>query len=161
MKNLLNYEFKLETLFKKIGIKLFILVFFISRVFDSITTEILLGRGYHEHYENWVFYSIENHIVGYFVTSVITFLVILTFLFLYYKFKKNNFLILNFISIIGLWFFFFFSWIPVINNSLLIFDVFPPFNYEFYEIFTIALPILFAIYGILEYNVIIQKIRGS
>jgi hypothetical protein len=48
----------LELLYEKIGINLYLFLFIVSRILDSISTEILLTREeFHEHYENVIFYG--------------------------------------------------------------------------------------------------------
>lgn len=162
MKNLSKNNLKIEILFKKMGFKLFLLLFLISRILDSFTTEVLLDSGYHEHYENFIFYSIENHMIGYLISGIIMLIIILIPLLVYYK-VDNNIGILKFRPLFLLFSMslFFASWIPVINNALLILGIFPPAGIQFYPTFTIILIIVSILYGVcIIYNILLEKERS-
>jgi hypothetical protein len=151
----------LELLYEKIGINLYLVLFIVSRILDSISTEILHTReGFHEHYENVIFYSIENHWLGYLASALVMFIFIISFIFLYKKSTNiQKYQMLCPMLILPIWTFFIMSWIAVTNNILLIIGITPPPGIQFHTFFTVVLITIITIYGIFLIAEIVISIK--
>lgn len=137
-----------ELAYEKIGLTQLLILFLISRILDSLSTEILLSRvGFIEHPENFIFYSISNHWIGYFLSTIIMVLFIGLSIYLYNRTVWiNKYHLLSPILAVPIWTFFLMSWIAVVNNFLLILGMVPP-GIQFQLLFTLLLMLIIIPYS--------------
>lgn len=149
-------HFKSEKIVEKIGYGYLIALFIVFRILDAITTEIGLSKGYIEHSANLIFYSMENRYMSYIVSDIVFSFIIGLSLFAHIYLKKRSQklsekkLLQNYIYIFlsanSILLFSFLNVIPVINNFLLINEIYPQMRYDII-LFMVAF-IIFIIYSI-------------